>query len=107
MEQFLYKLKLIPQLLDEAKWTENDHQLVMEHFQALQGLLLENKLIMAGRTTNFDPTTFGIVILQVENEEEARRIMENDPTVKGGIMTAELFPYRVALYNENFTIEEK
>lgn len=104
MEQFIYKLKLIPKLLDEANWTEKDNQMVMEHFQALQALLKENKLIMAGRTMNMDETTFGIVILQVENEEEARVIMENDPTVKGGIMTAELYPYRVALYNEKFTV---
>ncbi|HYK72967.1 MAG TPA: YciI family protein, partial [Pseudoneobacillus sp.] len=83
MEQFLYKLKLIPELLDEANWTEKENQLVMEHFQTLQSLLQENKLIMAGRTMNMDETTFGIVILQVENEEAARTIMENDPTVKG------------------------
>lgn len=107
VEQFLYKLKLIPELLDEVNWTEKENQLVIEHFQTLQSLLQENKLIMAGRTMNMDETTFGIVILQVENEEAARTIMENDPTVKGGVMTAELFPYRVALYNENFTVGGK
>ncbi|MFD2445131.1 YciI family protein [Bacillus sp. CGMCC 1.16607] len=102
--QFLYKLKLIPELLDEANWTDKENNMVYEHFKVLQELLKENKLIMAGKTDNLDETTFGIVILQVDSEEAARTIMENDPTVKGGIMTAQLYPYRVALYNENFSV---
>jgi uncharacterized protein len=102
--QFIYTLKLIPSLLEEANWTEEDNRLVSEHFERLQDLLKEDKLILAGRTTNMDPTTFGIVILQVEAEEIARSIMENDPTVKGGIMIAELYPYHVALYNESFKV---
>jgi uncharacterized protein YciI len=44
-----------------------------------------------------DEKTFGIVIIDVSSEEEAKNIMENDPAVKEGVMTAELFPYRVAL----------
>jgi uncharacterized protein len=102
--QFLYKLKLIPELLVEENWTDRENNMVYEHFKVLQGLLKENKLIMAGKTDNLDATTFGLVILQVDNEETARTIMENDPTVKGGIMTAELYPYSVALYNENFKV---
>lgn len=44
-----------------------------------------------------DEKTFGIVILEVESEDEAQTIMKNDPTVAERIMTAELFPYKVAL----------
>ena len=44
-----------------------------------------------------DPSGMGIVILEVDSEEEARVLMENDPAVKEGIMEAQLFPYRVAL----------
>lgn len=102
--QFLYKLKLIPKLLEESNWTEKENQLVYEHFKVLQGLLKENKLILAGKTDGIDESTFGLVLLQVDSEEIARTIMENDPTVKGGIMTAELFPYSVALFNENFRV---
>lgn len=105
--QFLYKLKLIPELLLEENWTDKENSMVYEHFKVLQGLLKENKLIMAGKTDNLDASTFGLVILQVDSEEIARTIMENDPTVKGGIMTAELYPYSVALYNENFRVGSK
>lgn len=65
--QFISVLKLIPDLLDENNWTENEEK------------------------------TFGIVILEVESEDEAQSIMKNDPTVAEGIMTAELLPYKVAL----------
>jgi uncharacterized protein YciI len=104
-KQFIYTLKLIPELLDENNWSEREHDIVKRHFEALQQLLKENKLILAGRTLNFDESTFGIVILQVDSEEEARRIMENDPAVKEKIMVAELYPYRVALFNSDYIDE--
>jgi uncharacterized protein YciI len=95
--QFIYVLKLIPRLLDQASWTEAEKKVVQVHFERLQALQKEGKVILAGRTLNMDPTGFGIVILEVDSEEEARQLMEQDPTVKEGMMTAQLFPYRVAV----------
>lgn len=63
----------------------------------LQGLLKEGKLILAGKTEGLDSKTFGIVIFEADSEEEAKMIMDSDPAVLEGIMTAELHPYRVAL----------
>ena len=96
-EQYLYRLKLIPKLLDSSNWTDVENKIVEEHFDQLKSLLGEGKLVLAGRTLNADSTGFGIVILEVESEEEARKLMNSDPAVREGIMTAELFPYRVAL----------
>lgn len=96
-KQFIYILKLIPTLLNESNWTEKHEEIVSIHFSVLQGLHKDGKLILAGRTLNMDEKTFGIVILEVESEEEAQYIMKNDPAVAKGIMTAELFPYKVAL----------
>tara|TARA_B100000965_G_scaffold372955_1_gene363024 strand:- start:181 stop:510 length:330 start_codon:yes stop_codon:yes gene_type:complete len=96
-QQYIYVLKLIPMLLDESNWTEKENMIVQEHFEKLQGLQREGKLILAGRTLNMDTEGFGIVILEVDTENEARELMEGDPAVKEGIMTAQLFPYRVAL----------
>lgn len=101
-KQFIYMLKLIPSLLDGNNWTERENRIVQEHFETLQKLVAENTVILAGRTLNNDPSTFGIVILQTETEEKARSLMENDPAVKERIMTAELYPYRIALFNQNF-----
>lgn len=96
-KQFIYVLKLIPTLLNEDNWTEKDEEIVSTHFNVLQELQRRGKLILAGRTLNMDERTFGIVILEVDSEEEAQTIMKSDPAVSEGIMTAELFPYRVAL----------
>jgi len=98
--QFLYQLRLIPSLLEDANWTNRENAIVQQHFEVLQDLLKEGKLILAGRTLDMDPSGFGIVILEVDSEEEAKELMENDPAVKEGIMTATLFPYRVALIKE-------
>jgi uncharacterized protein YciI len=102
LKQYIYTLKLIPALLDETNWTEREHAVISRHFEALQELLIQNKLILAGRTLNMDESTFGIVILQTSTEEEAKRLMELDPAVKEKVMTAELFPYKIALMNEAF-----
>ncbi len=95
--QYLIRLQPIPRLVDPANWTEKENRVVAEHFGRLQRLLDEGTLILAGRTLNEDETMFGIVILEAASEAEARRLMNEDPAVKEGIMTARLFPYRVAL----------
>jgi uncharacterized protein YciI len=96
-KQFIYMLKLIHELLDEKNWTSIEEDIVEAHFKSLQYLLSEGKLILAGKTLDIDERTFGIVILEVESEEEAKSLMDNDPAVKGGMMTAELSPFRTAL----------
>ncbi len=97
-KQFIYVLKLIPVLINPQNWTEKEEEIVSRHFAKLQELLRDGELILAGKTAGIDDEkTFGIVILEVESEDEAQAIMENDPAVAAGIMTAELFPYHVAL----------
>ncbi|RLQ97485.1 YciI family protein [Falsibacillus albus] len=99
-EQYVYILKLIPELLNEENWTEKENGIVAEHFEALQELKADGKLILAGRTLNMDETTFGLAVFEADSEQQAKEIMESDPAVKKGIMTATLFPYRVALFSE-------
>ena len=96
-KQFIYVLKLVPHLLYEKNWTDTEEKIVNRHFEVLEKLQQQGKLILAGRTMNFDEKTFGIVIFEAESEQDAYIIMENDPAVKEKVMTAELFPYRVAL----------
>lgn len=97
-KQFIYVLKLIPRLLNEKNWTKEDGQIVGRHFRRLQQLHKEGKVILAGRTLNeSDPSQFGVVIFEADSEEEARRMMEADDAVKEKIMTAQVFPFSVAL----------
>lgn len=79
--------------------TEHEASIVGDHFQYLQKLVTEGVVLMAGRTLNADERAFGIVILVAGSEAAAAELMRKDPAVKHGIMTAELFPYRVALWS--------
>lgn len=99
-KQFIYVLKLIPSLLEETNWTEREEDIVNRHFKRLQVLLKEGKLILAGRTLNMDEKTFGIVVFEADSEIDAENIKNSDPAVAEGVMTAGLFPYRVALIRE-------
>ena len=59
----------------------------------------QGKLILAGRTTVKE--SMGVVIMEVETEAEARRVMEDDDAVKAGIMAAEVLPFQTALLKGN------
>ena len=97
-KQFAYVLRLVPRLRDEKNWTEADNAAVGRHFRRLQRLHKEGKVILAGKTLDdADESQFGVVILEVDSEEEARKIMEEDDAVRAKIMTARFFPFRVAL----------
>jgi uncharacterized protein YciI len=97
LKQFIYILKPIPRLIIEANWTDSDNAIVGRHFTHLQALLAEGTLILAGKTEGLDEKTFGIVIFESEDLESAQKLMRLDPAVHEGVMTAELFPYTVAL----------
>jgi uncharacterized protein YciI len=100
MEQFIYVLKLRPDLLDEKAWTEKEENIVSDHFNRLKKDTETGKVILAGRTTNSDPTQFGIVIFIDDSWDSAMEYMNSDPAVNQGVMTASLYPYRVALMKE-------
>ena len=99
-QQFVYVLRPVPALRDPEAWTEREERVVGDHFRRLQALLAEGRLILAGKTNDLDARTFGLVIFEASSDEEARAIMASDPAVAEGIMTAELFPYRIALCRE-------
>ena len=97
-KQFVYVLKLIPRLLNEKNWTKQDIEIAGRHFRRLQQLNKDGVVILAGRTLpDSNPSQFGVVIFEATNEEEARKIMEDDDAVKEKIMTAQLYPFAVAL----------
>lgn len=93
-QQYIYVLKLIPYFMDDNNWTIKEEEIINRHFTRLQCMLSDGRLILAGRTLE---KTFGLVIFEAESEVEARKLMNDDPAVTEGMMTAELFPYHVAL----------
>ncbi|MGG3914869.1 YciI family protein [Bacillus sp. es.034] len=99
--EFIYVLKLIPRLHKEESWTGKDEGIVQRHFTRLKEMTESGVVILAGRTLNEEENAFGIVVFEADDEEQAKAFMKEDPTVAEGIMTAELFPYRVALLRKN------
>ncbi len=77
--------------------TDQESQIISDHFSYLKGLMEKGFVILAGRTQNTDTSSFGVVIFKAESEIEARKIMENDPSVRNRVMKAEFYPYRIAL----------
>jgi len=99
MNQYLYQLRpTAPDMLVRGV-TQREQDVVEAHFAHLQGLLESGVLLTAGRTTTEDANTFGIVVLEAETEEAARQLMETDPAIVHGLMRAQLFPYRTALWS--------
>jgi len=95
--QFIYVLKPARlEMLTEGA-TPEEVETVSRHFAYFQDLTAKGVMILMGRTQNKDESTFGIAIFEAEDESAARRIMENDPAVMGGVMTATLYPYKIAL----------
>jgi uncharacterized protein YciI len=76
---------------------EEEDKIMSDHFLYLQSLLTQDKLFLAGPTL-IPEDPFGIIILEAEDEEEAKNMLENDPSVKAKIQRVVDFrPIRLSL----------
>jgi uncharacterized protein YciI len=82
-----------PTFADDA--SEEEQAAVGGHFAYLEELSERGVVLLAGRTLDAPP--MGLVILQAVDLGAAWAMVEGDPAVAGGIFTAEVRPYRVAL----------
>jgi uncharacterized protein YciI len=97
VEHFVYRLQLArPALLDEGP-TPDEERALGEHFAYLAAANLEGTVVLAGRTEAAGADTFGIVVFRAEDTAAAQAFMAADPAVTGGVMTAALHPFRIAL----------
>jgi uncharacterized protein YciI len=99
MPQFIYRIQPTRLGMLTRGATELEASIIGQHFDYLAKLVEEGIVFMAGRTLTADEKTFGIVIFAAATEPDAVALMQNDPAVKLGVMKAELFPYRVALWS--------
>jgi uncharacterized protein YciI len=97
MPEFLYKLQLVRGDMLRAGPTDSEQVVVAEHFAYLQDLARQGVIILVGRTLNTDENAMGLAVFRAVSEDAARRIMNDDPAVKKGVMTATLYPFRVVL----------
>jgi uncharacterized protein len=100
-KQFIYVLRLVPRLHADSGWTKEDNAMLERHFVRFQQAAKSGQLILAGRTSEPGDKTFGIAIFEASDEDAARKFMQEDPAVAGGLMTAELHPFAVALQRKS------
>jgi len=79
--------------------TEREQKIMEEHFQYLKKLTGERKVLMAGPC--FANPAFGLIVLHVASEAEAREIMSREPSVVAGIHTYDMAPLIVSLMAVN------
>ena len=96
-KEFIYAFDPVrPELVTNPDaWTEEELRIAEEHFAYLKQATEEGIVLLAGRAQ--DGVGPAIVVFEADSEEEARRFMENDPFVAGGLMRASLHPFRAAL----------
>ncbi len=78
--------------------TGEEEEIMGRHFNYLKDLTEKRVAILVGPCLD---RAFGVCIFEAESEEAAHKIMENDPSVKEGVMTTELHPFRVSLMRKN------
>lgn len=92
-QTYIYKISPVRENL-MTTMTESETSIISQHFEYLQLALSEKRLILAGPCLD---AAFGIVIFRSESEEFARRFMNEDPAVLGGVFSAELHPFQISL----------
>ncbi|HEV7653622.1 MAG TPA: YciI family protein [Mycobacteriales bacterium] len=78
-----------------ATMTEHERAVFAEHWVRLQRLHAEGVMILAGPTLGSINT--GLCVFEAPDEDSARRIMNEDPTISSGVCRGELRGFATAL----------
>jgi uncharacterized protein YciI len=91
--QYCYLLKPCrPSLPFDA--TPAERETIGAHFAYLKGLFATGTVRFVGRT---EAGEFGITVYEAASDEQADAIMRDDPVIQSGVMTATVYPFRIAL----------
>jgi uncharacterized protein len=96
MDKRHFYLRLIaPRPTFPADITEQEKALMGEHSVYCEQQFAAGKLLAYGPVMA-PGGAFGVAILEVADEAEAREFGENDPSVRGGLNRFEVYPMHVA-----------
>ncbi len=96
MDKQHFYLKLIPpRPTFPGDITDNERALMEEHGAYCVQQFAAGKLLAYGPVMAPDGA-FGVAILEVADEAEARQFGEDDPSVRAGMNRFQLYPMRVA-----------
>lgn len=91
-----YMLVILKTGPKDAEITDKNQraELFKGHFANINALADSGKLISAGPFSTKNALQYrGLFIFDVKTEEEAKQLVEKDPTVKAGIFNYEIFPW--------------
>ncbi|CCG53607.1 Hypothetical protein precursor [Flavobacterium indicum GPTSA100-9 = DSM 17447] len=91
--QFVYEIKLYEQFQHKSRWSEKEHQIQEKHLVYLDSLSKAGTIEMAGIQNQGFADHKGIILLNVNDFEEAKSIALNDPSVKEGMMTMSIYTF--------------
>ena len=77
-----------------AQASPEERAVFEEHGAWLEARFAERRVLFAGRCYD---GPFGLVVVDVADEDEARRLVAEDPSVRNGVQTAEIFPFKTFL----------
>lgn len=103
---FIYIYKLTEKYQDPEAWTTETEKIIEDHAQFLNDLGKEGVVIQAGRTL-YSPGNellFGIIIVKAESLEEAKKLLDTDPSILRGVQEATVHPFSLGIrhfYNLN------
>ncbi len=80
-----------------ATATDQQRAVVQEHGAWLEARYAEGRVRFAGRCYD---GPFGLVVLEADSEEDARKLVEADPSIRSGTQSAELYPFNTFLARE-------
>jgi len=94
-KQHFYMRLLPPRTTFPADITPEEMALMQQHATYFLKAFDEGRVLLYGPVMGHGGA-FGMGVLEVESEAEAREFAENDPSVRGGLNRFELAPMRVA-----------
>lgn len=92
---FIYELTLFDQYKHKSMWSEREHDIQQAHVSYLDSLEKSGKLLIAGITDQNLEDHKGFVILNMDNYDNAFEHMQNDPSIKEGMMKGKLRPMNI------------
>ncbi|MFC4159875.1 YciI family protein [Chitinimonas lacunae] len=95
--EYLYLIRPVrPDMLRNGL-TAAEEAVMAAHFDYLSQALQDGRLILAGRTLEVDERGFGIAVFRADDQAAAQAFAAADPAVAAGVVSVEVYPYRVAL----------
>ena len=97
--EFLYLVRPVRPAMLVDGMTSAEETAVEAHLNYLKSLAETGTVRLAGRTLE-DDQAFGIVVFSASSQDEAQRLVDEDPAVAQNVMMAELFSFRIAVESQ-------